>query len=1453
MNILNNNSIMSTMVDTFNLSQVGSFYPDVYKAHTIVRLYKSKIDETHVQTPEEIARDLEMGFYYLKPEYKDRIRYTSKTFYYWAGSTDWGWFVSQGIAATPAIPGKNLAEISDRYAAPMDAPYGFYIGYDVDGNTLLIPGTNMDEVKMLGPKEVEGYYVYENREWVRFGGSPIDEKTIIKNEDPDFAEEGNIRTAVGGWAEDSFLIADSVVLTIDSPTADGLFKVPLTITENQLKSYDGPINVVIRDVTNDVEIRNYSTHLYGNGGLWGDPLLVGFKCDFFTGGIMWQYGDDTFTAAYSKDPASPNYNEEIQLNTEYLVKILFGTDKAYHKSDARFIDIDETTTSLNSMNKLMAKSAIVISEFPEDYDAVEEVIYRLIEPCTIDGVVYNKGLYVCDKHAEDPSIGIEWISVGSSIDHKTIIDEGSGEQHTAVGGWKEAINEGDIVSGSVFTWENAFNNTIKMTWNMNYSYDQLSPFTENAHVTITCVEDGTVIYDAVSTFYGNGGLGGSSSARGMAVPAEVSSTLKLVCTGTYEFDHQIENYISCDPTHPSYSPLYQKGKSYKLDIVYVGAETSAYIYHKSDANFIDTDEITTTLDDDDKLFAKSAIEIDAFPLYALAREEAIYHLNAPYEIDDVKYSKGLYICKKTAAPVEHIDWYKVGVANDEKTIIDNEDGKVETAIGGWREGDEITETLLIANVGITLPTDILSSPTCTRNIVSPKTADEIAALDGNGFLTITKDSSTLAEYKGLSNIVGNNVSVDSDVFTIVYKPELQRYCLTIVDTTNLGFFEPGEAYTVRLTYIESKGIYHPFDARFAPIDKTTIVLKSNKYKEHPELDEEALLKANSIIYCNGLPFEGEENVIYYTVDDKESYIYYDDQWVKFSNTKMFTDVKVLPDSAIELQSIYRVLSAIVTDLTTWKLSADALAAGWSVVEDGLNDGTTVHTWAQILADPSTYFDVLLVPATDDATVFRYKDDGVEVLTSIEPEEKILALKYYYKDEWHDFSSQPIVDVGFEDLPDDPVIYSFYKQKIDVYELIDRYNLSADSIAAGYSIAADGLHFEDPVTHEVGETVNWGTINEQWVAAYGVMFASNADGAVFRYNYNEITNTSFGEPDHPPKIVIKFYDELLGWQTLFDSLAGGGTNSYVNLNDKPKLNDITILGEKTSEDYALFWYGTREEYDAIAIKNEFTTYYINDEESYEELVDYEVLDNKPEINGVELIGDKNTEDLKISWHGTQAEYDTLPVVNSKTFYIIDDGEASVETNNYLDLGNKPKLNGVELTGDKSAADINMYDKDEIDNLISSMRSINVVSEEPSSPSPNTLYYISADLQPPYNVVLFNNNLIRIPMGTSEIDMSQYQTRSEPSLNTSSKNISGAINEINERVGNSVLTTVAKNATAGINELDMELGDLSLLSTESKSSLVSATNEVKAMFGPVIRIEKVTAMPATPVENVLYIVV
>lgn len=57
--------------------------------------------------------------------------------------------------------------------------------------------------------------------------------------------------------------------------------------------------------------------------------------------------------------------------------------------------------------------------------------------------------------------------------------------------------------------------------------------------------------------------------------------------------------------------------------------------------------------------------------------------------------------------------------------------------------------------------------------------------------------------------------------------------------------------------------------------------------------------------------------------------------------------------------------------------------------------------------------------------------------------------------------------------------------------------------------------------------------------------------------------------------------------------------------------------------------------------------------------YNVLLNKPKINGVELTGDKSSADLHIEGGGTT---------------------------NYTELTNKPQINGVELSGNKTAADL-----------------------------------------------------------------------------------------------------------------------------------------------------------------------
>ena len=146
-------------------------------------------------------------------------------------------------------------------------------------------------------------------------------------------------------------------------------------------------------------------------------------------------------------------------------------------------------------------------------------------------------------------------------------------------------------------------------------------------------------------------------------------------------------------------------------------------------------------------------------------------------------------------------------------------------------------------------------------------------------------------------------------------------------------------------------------------------------------------------------------------------------------------------------------------------------------------------------------------------------------------------------------------------------------------------------------------------------------------------------------------------------------------------------------------------------------------------------------------DYTDLANKPAINGVELEGDLSTEQIKITWHGTQAEFDALPSVDPYTFYIIDDGIPVGMQESYLNLSDKPSINGQVLTGNKVSSDLNMYTSDEVDNIIASMRAIKVVTALPAAPAVNTMYYVGPDSEGVYQVYLFDSLLNRIDLGPS----------------------------------------------------------------------------------------------------------
>ena len=58
-------------------------------------------------------------------------------------------------------------------------------------------------------------------------------------------------------------------------------------------------------------------------------------------------------------------------------------------------------------------------------------------------------------------------------------------------------------------------------------------------------------------------------------------------------------------------------------------------------------------------------------------------------------------------------------------------------------------------------------------------------------------------------------------------------------------------------------------------------------------------------------------------------------------------------------------------------------------------------------------------------------------------------------------------------------------------------------------------------------------------------------------------------------------------------GGGGVSDYEDLTNKPQVNGVTLSGDKDSEDLGIVWEGTQAQYDAILTKDPNTTYYITD--------------------------------------------------------------------------------------------------------------------------------------------------------------------------------------------------------------------------------------------------------------------
>ena len=91
--------------------------------------------------------------------------------------------------------------------------------------------------------------------------------------------------------------------------------------------------------------------------------------------------------------------------------------------------------------------------------------------------------------------------------------------------------------------------------------------------------------------------------------------------------------------------------------------------------------------------------------------------------------------------------------------------------------------------------------------------------------------------------------------------------------------------------------------------------------------------------------------------------------------------------------------------------------------------------------------------------------------------------------------------------------------------------------------------------------------------------------------------------------------------------------------------------------------------AIVLNNGQQYFILYNNTAEEQRINYNDLDNKPKINNVELIGNKTSNDLGL--------------------------------NNYSNLDNKPKINGIELSGNKTSDDLLIVSKSELQQIVQDM--------------------------------------------------------------------------------------------------------------------------------------------------------
>lgn len=166
--------------------------------------------------------------------------------------------------------------------------------------------------------------------------------------------------------------------------------------------------------------------------------------------------------------------------------------------------------------------------------------------------------------------------------------------------------------------------------------------------------------------------------------------------------------------------------------------------------------------------------------------------------------------------------------------------------------------------------------------------------------------------------------------------------------------------------------------------------------------------------------------------------------------------------------------------------------------------------------------------------------------------------------------------------------------------------------------------------------------------------------------------------------------------------------------------------------------------------------------------YNDLDNKPQINSVTLQGNKTSSQLGLQptisgGNGISVSSDTVSVAlkNGETILGFDNGK---------------------LASDLSA----YYTKTEIDQMISADLKFEVVQTLPQTPDTHTIYLVpksTSETNNVYDEYMYINNAWEL-IGTTEVDLSNYYTKTESDNRYYQKYETYAKNEINSRLATKV---------------------------------------------------------------------